>query len=212
MSGKQQKSSIHEESEEARETRRAILEVARQLFMEFGYRAITTRQISDACGLTQPALYHYFKDKQELYVAMAREELARTHARLERIARRNESVEERLKQAVAYLVGASQHDHSLMMHDIRYELSPEARLLLNEEFRARMIAPLSALFEEGQSSGQLRDEQHDGVDPVTSAYLFLSFVSYILARGQHEAARSSDSALVQQTVGILLHGLANPPT
>ena len=144
MGGRQQKNSAHEESEEAQETRRAILEVARRLFMEFGYRAITTRQISDACGLTQPALYHYFKDKQELYVAMAREELARTQAGLERITRRGESVEERLKRTVAYLVGTTQHDHSLMMHDIRHELSPEARLLLNEEFRASMIAPLAA--------------------------------------------------------------------
>lgn len=208
MSGRQQKRSVHEESEEARETRRAILEVARQLFMEFGYRAITTRQISDACGLTQPALYHYFKDKEELYVAMAREELARTRAGLERITRRGESVEERLKRAVAYLVGTTQHDHSLMMHDIRYELSPEARLQLNEEFRINMIAPLAALFEEGQRDGQLRDEQHGGSDAVASAYLFLSFVSYILARGQHETATGSDSVLAQQMVSILLHGLA----
>lgn len=209
MSGKQPKNTSHEESEEARETRRAILEVARRLFMEFGYRSITTRQISDACGLTQPALYHYFKDKQELYVAMAREELARTHASLERIVRRSESIEERLKRAVAYLVGTSQHDHSLMMHDIRYELSPEARLLLNEEFRTSMIAPLSALFEEGQRGGQLRDAQSGGTDPAASAYLFLSFVSYILARGQRNGATSSAGAIVQQAVDILLHGLAS---
>lgn len=209
MSGKQQKTSIHEESEEARETRRAILEVARRLFMEFGYRAITTRQISDACGLTQPALYHYFKDKQELYVAMALEELARTYAGLERITRRNESIEERLRRAVAYLVGATQHDHSLMIHDIRYELSAEARALLDEEFRTNMIAPLAELFEQGQLNGQLRDEQHGGANPVASAFLFLSYVSYILAGGQRDAAMSSESAPVQQAVSILLHGLGS---
>ena len=209
MSGKQRKTSIHEESEEARETRRAILEVARRLFMEFGYRAITTRQISDACGLTQPALYHYFKGKQELYVAMAREELSRTHSGLERIARRNEPVEERLRRAVAYLVGATQHDHSLMIHDIRYELSAEARTLLDREFRANMIAPLAELFEQGQRDGQLRDEQHGGANAVACAYLFLSYVSYILASGQRDAATSSESVPVQQIVSILLHGLSN---
>jgi AcrR family transcriptional regulator len=191
VSGKQQKTSIHEESGEARETRRAIVEVARRLFMEFGYRAITTRQISDACGLTQPALYHYFKDKQDLYVAMAREELARTHAGLERIARRNEHIEERLRRAVAYLVGTTQHDHSLMIHDIRYELSAEARALLDEEFRANMIGPLAELFEQGQRDGQLRDERHGGLNPVASAYLFLNFVSYMLASGQRNAATNS---------------------
>ncbi|HEU0001348.1 MAG TPA: TetR/AcrR family transcriptional regulator [Ktedonobacteraceae bacterium] len=187
-----------------------IVQVARRLFMEYGYRAITTRQIADACGLTQPALYHYFKDKQDLYTAMAQEELARTHAGLERIVRRNEHIEERLRRAAAYLVGATQHDHNLMIHDIRYELSAEARALLDREFRANMIAPLAELFEQGQRDGQLRDEQHGGVNPVACAYLFLSYVSYILASGQRDVVISGESAPVQQAVSILLHGLANP--
>ena len=60
--------------------------------MEHGFRAVSTRQIADGCGLTQPALYHHFSDKQDLYVAVMKESLSETQAALERIVRRNESM------------------------------------------------------------------------------------------------------------------------
>src|SRR5579884_1347641 len=109
--------------EDAEETLRTILRTAQQLFMEYGYRAVTTRQIASACGLTQPALYHYFRDKQELYLAMMHEEVAKMRAALERMARRGESVAERLQRIVVYLLNSGQHDLDIMLHDIRHELS-----------------------------------------------------------------------------------------
>src|SRR5579883_1434541 len=116
MVSKQRKQHAQEEAEE---TRRTILRVAQQLFMEYGYRAISTRQIADACGLTQPALYHHFTDKQQLYTAMASEELAKIGAALERIARRGENAEERLVQVARYLLSTTHHDLGQMLHDIR---------------------------------------------------------------------------------------------
>jgi AcrR family transcriptional regulator len=42
------------------ETRCLILQAAHRPFMEQGYRAVSTRQIAAACGITQPALYRHF--------------------------------------------------------------------------------------------------------------------------------------------------------
>src|SRR5579884_1027793 len=191
MVSKQRKQHAQEEAEE---TRRTILRVAQQLFMEYGYRAISTRQIADACGLTQPALYHHFKDKQELYVAMVLEELGKTRAALERITRRSETFEERLRHIAQYLLSNTQHDHTLMLHDIRHELSPEARTTLNKAFQESIIAPIASLFEEGQLSGALQISKHDG--NATAAFLFISMISTLLPRGHREFMHLSDSELV----------------
>src|SRR5690349_3359337 len=51
---------------EREETAKLILQAARQLFMAHGYRAVSTRQVAEAVGLTQPALYHHFATKEEL--------------------------------------------------------------------------------------------------------------------------------------------------
>jgi AcrR family transcriptional regulator len=206
----------HEESEE---TRRLILRVAQQLFMEYGYRAVTTRQIADACGLTQPALYHYFADKESLYLAMAHEELARARSALERIVRRSEELPERLRRVATYLLTTTQHDLSLMLHDIRYELSAEVQAQLRTLFEESFIAPIATLFAEGLEHGLLRPPEQGGVDPRNAAYLFMSMASRfviwtreatsLLAEGRREHYASEKAALL---VRVLLYGLARSPS
>ncbi len=199
----------HASYEETEETRRTILRVAQELFMEYGYRAVTTRQIADACGLTQPALYHYFGDKQALYVSMAQEELAKTKAALERIVRRKEDVKERLRRVAMYLVASTQHDINPMLHDIRYELTPEAQSTLNVAFQTSIISPIASIFEDGLSTGLLLDQQHGGADAVTAAYLLLSLISNVVTRKRNSVSQVSDSELVNLVVHVLLHGLSD---
>ena len=202
---------------EMQETRRTILRIAARLFMEHGYRAVSTRQIADICGLTQPALYHYFTDKQDLYVEVMREELSETRAALERIARRNEPVQERLRRVVRYLLSTVQRDLDMMFHDINNELSPEAQHLLTEEHRASMIAPIAAIFQSGIEQGILRTPQQGGLDATSATYLFLSMLSKFFMKPQRramnddtEAYTAIDGDNVDVVVHVLLYGLALP--
>ncbi len=204
----QRRQVVHEE-----ETRNTILRTAQQLFMEQGYRAVSTRQIADACGLTQPALYHHFTDKQDLYVAVMKESLAQSQVALERIVRRDESVEERLKRVVRYLLGNTQHDHTQMIHDIRQELSAEARTVLDTAFQTGMIAPVSSLFEEGIQQGVLLKQQQSGVSAVMATYFFLNMLSqYLIQPTQHSGSVQRDTPERERAeeviVRVLLHGLA----
>lgn len=196
------------------ETRRTILRTAQQLFMDLGYRAVSTRHIADACGLTQPALYHHFSDKQALYVEVIKEDLAQTRVALERIARRNESVQERLRQVARYLLNKSEHDLDMMLHDIRQELSAETRAIVSELFQSAMIAPISSIFEDGLQQGLLRSPAHTGLDAIQSTYLFMSMLSRFFAhKGNSEGASSlrskypNDQERAQVLVHILFHGL-----
>jgi len=53
-----------------RDTRRALLATARQLFAEQGFQATRTEEIVQRAGLTRGALYHHFRDKEELFRAV----------------------------------------------------------------------------------------------------------------------------------------------
>lgn len=196
-------------SEEAEETRRTILRTAQELFMKQGYRAVSTRQIADACGLTQPALYHYFADKQNLYVAVMKEDMAETQAALERIARRQESVKERLQRVVRYLLGKTQQDMNMMMHDIRQELDAQAQVVLSQLFQNGIIAPIASIFEEGIQQGFLRGEQAGGLNATTASYLFMSMLSRFIAKPTHHPnlARQDNNEQAEGIVHILLYGL-----
>lgn len=52
--------------EEMQLTRKKILKEAQILFMQKGYKSTSTREIAQQSKITQPALYHHFKDKETI--------------------------------------------------------------------------------------------------------------------------------------------------
>lgn len=52
------------------ETRAEILRVALRLFTEKGFEATSTRDISEALGLTKSSLYYHFRNKEEIVASL----------------------------------------------------------------------------------------------------------------------------------------------
>jgi AcrR family transcriptional regulator len=60
-----------------------IVSAAAALFSEHGVGGTSLQMIADAIGVTKAAVYHQFKSKDEIVVAVARDELARLEAVLD---------------------------------------------------------------------------------------------------------------------------------
>ena len=56
-----------------RDTRQALLTAARELFATDGFQATRTEEIVRRAGLTRGALYHHFRDKEDLFRAVYEE-------------------------------------------------------------------------------------------------------------------------------------------
>ncbi|MFT3715212.1 MAG: helix-turn-helix domain-containing protein [Gordonia sp. (in: high G+C Gram-positive bacteria)] len=54
--------------------RREILDGARHCFAEYGYDGATVKRLEEATGLSRGAIFHHFKDKEALFLALARED------------------------------------------------------------------------------------------------------------------------------------------
>lgn len=179
--------------------------------MTYGYRAVTTRQLADMCGLTQPALYHYFADKEELYLAVVSEEMSKTKAAIERILRRSEQAAERLKLVAHFLLSRIHSDLSLMLHDVRYEVSPKAREQLDEQFRNGFLVPIVAIFEEGIRRGELLSVEEGGLASLPATTLFMNMLSgFAIQRRENVSVRDRQlyqTASADTCVRVLLRGL-----
>jgi AcrR family transcriptional regulator len=54
-----------------------ILDGARRCFAEYGYDGATVRRLEEATSLSRGAIFHHFRDKDALFLALAHEDAAR---------------------------------------------------------------------------------------------------------------------------------------
>lgn len=206
-----------------------IIRTAKELFMSLGYRAVSTRQIADACGLTQPALYHHFSDKQSLYVEVMRYVCEGTRAALDRIIRRESGIGECLVHVTHYMIANHPEDLSQMFHDIRHELSLESQIAIYSLWKNAYLDPLVSIFEDGQRDGRLRGSAQFGITPDMSARLLMGLISQSRSSPsgggyENQAGRSAAASVplssqkegdqqARMLVHVLLYGLsaAEPP-
>ncbi|WP_018184198.1 TetR/AcrR family transcriptional regulator [Kaistia granuli] len=85
-------------------TRAALIAAARALFVDKGYAETATPEIVTAAGITRGALYHHFRDKRDLFRAVAEAEARAVAEDIERGAEaRDDPVEALLAGSRAYL-------------------------------------------------------------------------------------------------------------
>ena len=199
------------ETDDLGETRRTIIKTAHNLFMESGYRAVSTRQIADACGLTQPALYHHFKNKETLYIEVILNEIHKTKTGLERIIKRHKDLKERLVEVAYFILINKPEDMSQMFRDIQQELSEDARKLISDSWFNGFIIPISEIFAKGLQAGELRSPGDFGTDPVNSAFLLLNLLSHSPFEARNAAPQDQKKVYekhVNMIVNVLLYGLS----
>jgi AcrR family transcriptional regulator len=102
-------------AEQSEVTQAALLRAARELFAERGYAGTATEEIVLRAGVTRGALYHQFRDKEDLFRAVYRQieaEFAeKIAARIRERSRRGATVWEEFREgAQAYLDVALDRD------------------------------------------------------------------------------------------------------
>ena len=108
-------------------SRDKILAVATKMFAEYGFAAISIRDIAGACGVSIPSIYHFFDDKDTLYVRCYEQIFRAASAELHAVMMRAEPGHDRVRE---FTIGLC--DLLLNNHDFRRLFQRE---LLREERR-----------------------------------------------------------------------------
>src|SRR5579884_2313949 len=65
--------------------REAVLRVAVRLFLERGFWRTSLTEVAEKLKITKPALYHYFHNKEEIYLECYRRGMSLIRANIERL-------------------------------------------------------------------------------------------------------------------------------
>lgn len=112
-------------------TRADIVECARKLFYEHGYDGTSFTRIVDASGLFRGNIYHYFKTKDEILVAVVERYLDDYRALLARWEIEHTSPRARLRAFVDMIVGRGSDlvEYGCPIGSLNTELGKDRRVL-----------------------------------------------------------------------------------
>lgn len=134
-------------AEQLAKTRNAILTTATKLFLEHGFEGTSTRDIAKQIGITQPALYHHFSDKEELYLDVLTELCGKVRQETNKVLRKTDlDPEERLFQICkVYLKYHPLSIYAQYQAALR-QLTSSSQHKLNMIFTMDYLEPLSEFF------------------------------------------------------------------
>ncbi|HEV8421344.1 MAG TPA: TetR/AcrR family transcriptional regulator [Actinomycetota bacterium] len=110
------------------EVRRKILDAARDLFVSEGYERVTMRRIAGAIEYSPTAIYLHFEDKDDLVLALCREDFGRLLEAMESQAPPDDPIEwiRQLGRAYAeFAINSPNHYRFMFMTPMRPEHKPE---------------------------------------------------------------------------------------
>ena len=137
--------------------RAIICAVGQALFAERGFAGTTIREIAKQAGVNSGLLYHYYSNKETLYLSLLETAVSEIVVQVENIATGPGTPEEKIHQIVqAWLAYYQAHPQSfLLIQRAVNEHSPAAQALAQHWF-SRCFTAIDAITTEGVQHGLFR--------------------------------------------------------
>ena len=120
------------------EGRERILDEARSRFLSKGYAETSMQEIADAIGLTKPALYYHFKDKQDLLLAVLGREMDEALRIFQESLTTDRTLGQRLERGAIWTFSRINGDLGRLMADM-HRVLPADRV---QEFKCARPMPV----------------------------------------------------------------------
>lgn len=199
---------------EQAQRRQAILEAAREVFFEKGFREATIEAIAHRCDLAKGTIYLYFQSKEELYVSIMAEGLELLKNDLSRVGERSLPCDRLLGEALDLYYAFYQNNPKYFrimflssQPDVRKRV-PDALHRQCMERAGECMEILSRLIEKGVRQGVFR-----AVSPWTFAVLLWSTVNGIIMHYEqgtlyrNEILKLPLEEMLHEALDLALNGL-----
>jgi len=116
--------------------RASILQAAAGLFAECGYEGASMAELAQACGVSKPLLYHYYRDKQHMLFDIADSYIDRLLAIVAQVRARKLPPDDHLRTLIARFMQEYQHSqpqHMVLVQDVKFLADLQRAQVLSKE-------------------------------------------------------------------------------
>jgi len=194
------------------ETRQAILDAARELFVAHGVEATTMRAIAAKIGYTPTAIYHHFRDKDALIVELCMADFSSLGQAMNKIGRIEDSVERLRRMGLAYtdfaLDNPSQYRFMFMtpLKHSMLDAHGNAVASPDEDAYGFLLHTVTEGIERGVYRPELSDDPElaqmfwGGIHGIISLWFTHCDDPHIVLRDPRETVRAMCDALIRGTL------------
>jgi AcrR family transcriptional regulator len=103
--------------------RASILQAAAHLFSQRGFEGASMARLAQACGISKPLLYHYYRDKQHILFDIADTYIDRLLSIVAEVHARKLPAEESLRALIARFMQEYRHSqaqHMVLVQDVKF--------------------------------------------------------------------------------------------
>ena len=191
-------------SDRLERTRNSIMRTATKLFLQKGFGETSTRDIAKQIGITQPALYHHFSDKEVLYLDVMTQLGGKVRKDINKVMRKHKLTP---NEQIWQITQSLKKHHPLSIYDQYWQarrlLSTSSQQKLNMIFTMDYLEPIAEYFKQPQVG--LRPD----ILPREAAELFLADITPIFGTYQPIAGNDiSDEQRDQLILDCVVNGLS----
>jgi AcrR family transcriptional regulator len=186
--------------------REQLIDIASKMFDEKGYAQTGMGDIAKAIGLGRSAVYHYFRNKEEILAALVdAEALTPSHQLQEMIDDKSLTATQRLRRAVIDGIVRRLSSGSRFLFFSRLEAQiPEHMGADYNKSRRQIYEFYVRCIADGIRSGEFRD-----VDPKIAAFAVIGMANWT-SRWYSPSGPKSPLEIAEIIADIALQGLRNP--
>ena len=172
---------------------------ALDILLERGFEGTTLESVAESLGYTKPALYYYFKSKEELFSSLILNALTDSHEKIKSICSRNNSAGEKLKDLIRLYLddGVQSRGYFTITHMLKgfKERMPEGPDRAEiERLSADIPQLIIGIMRQGIDSGEFRKEDPKVLGGIVFAMLsgvLIHLDMPVLSGADHERIKSS---------------------
>lgn len=116
--------------------RAGILHAAAELFARRGFAAASMSELADACGMSKPLLYHYYRDKRQLLFDIANGYVDGLLRIVEQVRGRKQAPEAAFGALVERFMQEYEHAqayHMVLVQDVKFLTEEQRRTVVAKE-------------------------------------------------------------------------------
>lgn len=179
--------------------RKDIADAARELFTNYGYKAVSMDSIAQKADVAKGTLYLYFKDKEALFYYLLKEFLEEFSLLLREIEDRRLNLTDEIVEVVYHLLRFRRSQKFLFRifteaHELNSTIAKNGVKMIDDQIAAYLKRRLAPVFE--------------GKELNTDIIVFVIIKSYsALAFEWEESHEPLDERRISRSIGIIFRGL-----